>query len=186
MRAASVALVLAAIVLSGCSAKSPPADPLAPEAATEGTGRESVNGTILAPQDPPLRHEEPFVLSITGGTVTGPVSEHVLGNCIVLRDGAEIVGGNLTLTWTAQNPLGERLEVVVWVSGKWLVAGPSPSPMVVDLADLPPGTEGGATFSVQLPESGAAAQMPVDARMDLAYRGTVDFQDTLAGCTYRV
>lgn len=192
MRVAAAIILAVLVPLAGC-ADDAPADPgptaspsVTPSPSSPTEGRTGRNGTEV--QDAGSAYFQVFDLFLTGGSAAGPAAGHAPGNCLIMGPGARILEGNMTVTWTAQGPASERLQVVVEVGGSPgfdIQTGPLPSPIVVDLTGLPQAAaDGNTAFSIQVATPGTAVQLPVQAQLQFTYTGTVDFQGQPAGCTY--
>lgn len=201
--AAALALLVAGVVLAGCSQPKADADVAGPTKAP-GKDRQSRPGhggrggsdddkreTDL--DNATLRHfAEEFDLSVTAlSSLLGFGSFD--GRACVAVEGApfKVVGGNATLTWSAQSPLAERLSLVTrQVYGDYYYdETPGASPLEVRIPELPEAETGRNsyddswfTFSVDAGDlDTVAVQQDVHLALSLDYLANDDVSSA-TGC----
>lgn len=113
------------------------------------------------------------------------------GNCVYFTQPADGITGSALVTWEAQSPLVEELEIVMMVIGKdseeyFRVTGASPLTLAFeDVRFLEPDT---MTFSaligVQLPfpVTGAALKQPITMELSFAYVAEAELLPSGGGC----
>ena len=201
MRSITV-LLLAVLLLAGCSGTddpSTPAQPLgfdddAPTDPQQGPGEEPSNET-----PPPAAEDRgPAVMQFTGSydvTVTQLVANghrfNVDPNCVNFGKGTVwlVFNGTAEAVWTATSQFSQRLEVEIWDGGgqgRLYTNDGAASPSRLDFGQfrITQASTLGLAFIVQPSDNGPVVQQPVKITISFNYIGRPDLSAKAVPCVY--